>query len=443
MTRSRFEPPLSADDPRVSEWLDGRLPEAEAVEIARLVAASAELTRLVEDLRRQKAALAALPASPPPRGFVQDVLAALDAAGETAGDDAEVEEEWRRIERERLEEEIAEARADAAAPVDEPMRHRWPWLALAGALAAGVLATLVINRPGGPGDRDVALVEGRRLADRPAEQKKGGFAGRPAESARREADADAWLAEAAARDNKRDKQHQAESQQAQRQILAQPPAAPAAAAAAKPDALAGDRVAEEAGEKAELRAGVRTVRYRVRTAADRQRLEGLLAASRGEKRRARSLAAKELAPARAADMKARAAADERDRGGIGADSSRVPLKRAAQAGQNGLAGARIVISGPPGVIADLVAALGAGAEAGPEAESAAARKQDDRRVPGDPLAAGKRSARDGADGDLAADGTVATDQAAEAAQAADAAGEVMLVIEIVDESAAGPDEARP
>jgi hypothetical protein len=27
------------------------------------------------------------------------------------------------------------------------------------ALAAGVLATLVINRPGGPGDRDVALVE--------------------------------------------------------------------------------------------------------------------------------------------------------------------------------------------------------------------------------------------------------------------------------------------
>lgn len=438
MTRAGFEPPLSADDPRVSEWLDGRLPEAEAVEIARLVAASPALTRLVDDLRRQKAALAALPASPPPRGFVQDVLAALDAAGETAGDDAEVEEEWRRIERERLEEEIAEARADAAAPVDEPMRHRWPWLALAGALAAGVLATLVINRPGGPGDRDVALVEGRRLADRPAEQEKGGLAVRPAESARREADADAWLAEADARDKQRDKQHQAESQQPEREIVAQPLAAPAAAAAAKSGELAGHRVAQEAGQEAALRAGVRTVRYRVRSAADRQRLEGLLAASRGENKRARSLAGQQaLARARPADMEARAAADERDRGGIGAGFSGEHPERAARAGQNGLAGERIVISGPPGVIADLAAALEAGAKTGPEAESAAARKQDDHRVPGDRLAAGKGAARDGADGALAAD------QDAEAAKAAETAGEAVLVIEIVDESAAGPAEAPP
>ena len=52
MNEAHFEPPLSADDPRLGEWLDGRLPEAEAAQVARLVAASAELTRLVADLHQ-------------------------------------------------------------------------------------------------------------------------------------------------------------------------------------------------------------------------------------------------------------------------------------------------------------------------------------------------------------------------------------------------------
>ena len=162
MNDPRSNPPLSAADPRLSEWLDGRLPAAEAAEIARLVAASPELTQVVADLRRQQAWLAGLPAATPPAGFVQDVLAALDAAGDEASTAAAVEAEWRRIERERLEEEIAEAREDAAEPAGGPLRHRWPWLALAGALAAGLLVAVVIERPAAPGRRDVALAEPRK-----------------------------------------------------------------------------------------------------------------------------------------------------------------------------------------------------------------------------------------------------------------------------------------
>lgn len=158
-------PRLAPDDPRLSEWLDGRLAAAEAAEIERLVAASPELTRLVEDLRGLRGALGAVPVTPPPVGFVRDVLAAVDAAGAEAADEAEVEEEWRRIERDRLEGEIAEAREDAAEPAAEPMRQRWPWLALAAALAAGVLVAVAINRPGGVGDREVALAKRDHLSD--------------------------------------------------------------------------------------------------------------------------------------------------------------------------------------------------------------------------------------------------------------------------------------
>lgn len=150
--------PLAPDDPRLSEWLDGRLNAVEAAEIERLVAASPELTKLVADLRGMRGALGAVPVTPPPAGFVRDVLAAIDAAGDEAADEAEVEEEWRRIERQRLDGEIAEAEDDAAEPAPEPMRQRWPWLALAGALAAGVIVAVVINRQPLPGDREVALV---------------------------------------------------------------------------------------------------------------------------------------------------------------------------------------------------------------------------------------------------------------------------------------------
>ena len=159
MKPDHTETSLAADDPRLSEWLDGRLPEAEAAEIARAVVASPELSRLVADLRGIKKSLASLPASPPPAAFVGAVMSALDATAIGGADDAAVEAEWRKIERQRLEEEIAEARDDAAEPVDEPMRHRWPWLALVAALAAGVLVAVVINRAPLPGDREVALAQ--------------------------------------------------------------------------------------------------------------------------------------------------------------------------------------------------------------------------------------------------------------------------------------------
>lgn len=61
--------------------------------------------------------------------------------------DAEVEAEWRRIEEQRLAEERAEATEDAADPVPPVTRAQWPWLVLVAALAAGIAATVVINRP--------------------------------------------------------------------------------------------------------------------------------------------------------------------------------------------------------------------------------------------------------------------------------------------------------
>ena len=114
--------PLAPDDPRLSEWLDGRLNAVEAAEIERLVAASPELTKLVADLRGMRGALGAVPVTPPPAGFVRDVLAAIDAAGDEAADEAEVEEEWRRIERQRLDGEIAAL--DAAPALDQLQLQR-------------------------------------------------------------------------------------------------------------------------------------------------------------------------------------------------------------------------------------------------------------------------------------------------------------------------------
>lgn len=164
--------PLSVTDPRLSEWLDGRLPPAVAADVERQVAASPELARLVADLRRQRAALTGLPVSPVPVGFVQDVLAAVDTAGGLAADDAEVEEEWRRIERQRLDEEIAEAQEDAAEPPRQTMRQQWPWLALAAALAAGMLVAVVVNRPPAPGQRDVAIGPLEARGDAAVEKKQ-------------------------------------------------------------------------------------------------------------------------------------------------------------------------------------------------------------------------------------------------------------------------------
>jgi len=382
MSEVPFEPTLSADDPRLSEWLDGRLPEAEAAQVARLVAASADLTRLVADLRRQKAALAALPASPPPASFVQDVLAAVDADLNTADDDAAVEAEWRRIESERLNEEIAEARAGAAEPADEPMRHRWPWMVLVGALAAGLLTAIVINRPVGPGDREVALVEGQRANEGRRERRNE----QSAEQTPQAAGTDIWLEHAAAADK----------------------AAAALAAKATPPAPAARSAAAGTAPQA-LRAAsgsqAGTVIYRIRTAADRKRLEDLLAASGVEQRPA----GKEKAAAGSGktEFQSRAKAD----GNANAD---LPAAPSAPLGE------RIVISGPASRIAGLAAAL--------EAAPGPAR--------GGPVPAPSTA------------GSPAVPQASAEAPGEETGEEpggnqVVLVIEIVDESGVAGGEGQP
>lgn len=152
-------PQLDADDPRISEWIDGRLAVAEAAEVERAVRESPALTRLVADLRALKEAARLVPVVSPPEGFVDRVLGAVASAGGAAPGDADaesdrvVEREWRAVEAERIAEERAEAEADVAEALMLPRgaahadsRGTWPWLAVGAALAAGVLVTVVLNR---------------------------------------------------------------------------------------------------------------------------------------------------------------------------------------------------------------------------------------------------------------------------------------------------------
>jgi hypothetical protein len=85
--------------------------------------------------------------------------------------DPEVKAEWQRIETQRIAEEQAEAKEDSQAP-RVAARPRWPlraWqtAAMAGALAAGVLVTLVLNRPRVEQEgRETAMVSAPRMAAR-------------------------------------------------------------------------------------------------------------------------------------------------------------------------------------------------------------------------------------------------------------------------------------
>lgn len=179
--RTDQPPALAADDPRISEWLDGRLSPAEAAAIEREVGRSPTLSALVADLRAIKDAARGVGAAVPPADFTDRVLAAIATGGGQPETDRVVADEWQAIETARIAEERAEAVADREDAAHEPAPgQRWPWLALAGALAAGLLVTVVLNRPR-DGERDVALAQ-RQL---PAQRLE------PGRSARREGAADA------------------------------------------------------------------------------------------------------------------------------------------------------------------------------------------------------------------------------------------------------------
>ena len=172
---------ITPDDPRLSEWIDGRLGAAEAAEVERAVHASPDLMQIVDDLRANRSALGQLESQEPAAGFVESLLHSLGAVGNTgpraaghAGNpevDPEVKAEWQRIETQRIAEEQAEAKEDSHAP-RVAGRPRWPlrvWqtAAMAGALAAGVLVTLVLNRPRVEQEgRETAMVSPPRLAAR-------------------------------------------------------------------------------------------------------------------------------------------------------------------------------------------------------------------------------------------------------------------------------------
>ncbi len=132
--------PLDADDPRISEWIDGRLAAVEAAEIERAVQASPELASLVDDLRMIRGALRASVKDEPLGGFSDRVMAAIAAPQQDAhGSSA--------------------PRATPAVHVPGPHAtpgRRFPWIAIASALAAGLLVAVVVNLPDDAG-RDVAL----------------------------------------------------------------------------------------------------------------------------------------------------------------------------------------------------------------------------------------------------------------------------------------------
>lgn len=128
-------PPLDADDPRISEWIDGRLTPSEAAAIERAVAASPELTLLVDDLRTIRSEMRSPSGDALPVDLSDRVLAAITSSGSAAPH-----------------------RALASRQVTPALSRgrRLPWLGLLGALAAGVLVTVVVNLPN-DGGREVAL----------------------------------------------------------------------------------------------------------------------------------------------------------------------------------------------------------------------------------------------------------------------------------------------
>lgn len=152
MADSPVPSPLDADDPRISEWIDGRLTPSEAAAIERAVAESSELTLLVDDLRTIQKAMRSTSGDTPPVDLGDRIMAALTSSNGAVPHRA-----------------LASRRV---APAPSKGR-RLPWLGLLGALAAGVLVTVVINLPNDNG-REIALApEPEKKHDVVAETAKG------------------------------------------------------------------------------------------------------------------------------------------------------------------------------------------------------------------------------------------------------------------------------
>ena len=215
--------PLAADDPRLSEWLDGRLAPAAAAEVARAVRDSPELTRLVNDLRVIRVAVRGTPVATPPAGFPDRVMASLGQRGEILPDGR------------------------------PPKPGAWlAWPALAGALAAGLVVAILLSLPG----RD-----GREVALGPADRDAAGDTWLPADKAAATAELTAPAETFAG----------GELAGARAMTAAPPPAA----ALRKSDAATA--VAESGIEPRQAMAGVLAIQ--VSTAASRQALDRLVAAS--------------------------------------------------------------------------------------------------------------------------------------------------------------------
>ncbi len=149
---------MMLSDPRLSEWIDGRLSTTEAAEVEQIVRQSPELTRLANDLRAIKRALSQSKTHAPNASFVQGVMQAIDAAveqSESGVQNQKIANEWQHIEEQRIAEERAEAGEDASAVEESAGREKtlpthwnryWQILALSGALAAGVLVSIVIDK---------------------------------------------------------------------------------------------------------------------------------------------------------------------------------------------------------------------------------------------------------------------------------------------------------
>ena len=157
---------MNPSDPRISEWLDGRLSKQEATEIELLVRSDQHLSRDVEEIRAARILLATVAKLKVSPDFSQSVMAAIargvggeisnptgspDLAG-LSREDRGIEEEWRSIERQRVAAEIDEAKEDVGSSVFSAqhsdvfnVRSSWLIVPLSEALVGGLLVAFAIN----------------------------------------------------------------------------------------------------------------------------------------------------------------------------------------------------------------------------------------------------------------------------------------------------------